>query len=209
MILLPSIIAWIDVVGAQLGRGAQEGAHGAVTFGGHIDQAARGARPADQRPGVERDPDGLHVVLIDLAQLVVRDLAEKGRPAAEAGHAGDGVAGRPARGLDARRHVAVELLGLILVDQLHGVLHQALGGQEGVVAGGDHIDDGVADGGDVVEVGHVRVLGAADGTGAGYRTRPRGANAGRRRLTVDFRRDSRPSWRLSTEKRDERQWPPT
>ena len=99
-----------------------------------------------------------HVVGEDFSQLVVGHLAEIGRLAAEAGDAGDGVARRTAGGFHARRHFGVERLRLRLVDQHHGALVEAVGGQEGVVGRGYYVDDGVADRGDVVEVWHYRAF---------------------------------------------------
>jgi hypothetical protein len=98
--------------------------------------------------------DGAHVMGEDVPQLVLGHLAQIGRPTAEAGDPGDGVAGRTARGLDAGRHLAVEFHAARFVDQHHGALVQGVGGEEVVGRRGDHVDDGVADGGDVVEFGH-------------------------------------------------------
>ena len=88
----------------------------------------------------------------DGAQLVVADLADEGRAAAEGGQAGDGVGRRAARTLDAGPHVPVQRIGSLGVHQGHGALGQPVAFQEPVVCMGQHVDDGVADS-DHVEAG--------------------------------------------------------
>ena len=96
---------------------------------------------------------------IDVAELVVRDLADEAGASAEHRDAGGGVAGGAAADLAARPHPAVEPGRLLGVDQAHRALVQALPGEEIVVGGGDHVDDGVADAQDVEAlVGHVDSL---------------------------------------------------
>jgi hypothetical protein len=90
----------------------------------------------------------------DAAQLVVRHLAEEGAAPAEARQPRHRVGRRAAGRLHAWSHLGVERLGLSLVHQGHGALGDAGRGQKGVVGRRDHVDDGVADGGDVVEVWH-------------------------------------------------------
>src|SRR5207247_2370316 len=82
--------------------------------------------------------------------------AARATPAALANacRAACGVAGRAAGGLQAGLHAPVKLSRPRLVDQHHRALDQGLRGQEGVVRRRDHVDDGVADGGDVVAGGH-------------------------------------------------------
>jgi hypothetical protein len=77
-----------------------------------------------------------------------------GRLAAEAGDARDRVAGRAAGGLQAGLHLGVERRRLGFIDQLHRALGQAIARDEGVFARCDHVDDGVEDSCDVVEVWH-------------------------------------------------------
>jgi hypothetical protein len=92
---------------------------------------------------------------IDLAELVVRHLADEAGAAAEHRDARRGVAGRAAADLAARAHLAVKPRRLLRVDQPHRALVEPLGGEEGVVGGGDDVDDGVADAEDVeASVGH-------------------------------------------------------
>src|SRR5436190_6718670 len=105
----------------------------------------------------------------DLAELVLGDLATEGPAAAETGHARDGVGRRSAGGFNAGGHARIDLAGAVLVDQLHAALEQLFGGQEGVVGRGDDVDDGVADGGDVVEGGHAGGLFGWSFRGAFYR----------------------------------------
>ncbi len=146
--------AGIDVVGGQFGRRAQVSAHGPLAVGRDVDQRPGGGRAAREERRVEIDADGAHVVGEHAAELIVGHLAEVNGAASKAGDAGDGVAGRSPGGLDARRHAAVEVARPRLVDQHHRTLGQGLGREESLVGGRDHIDDGVADGGDVVAGGH-------------------------------------------------------
>jgi hypothetical protein len=140
----------IHVVGGQLDPGAQIGAHGPLAVGCDVDQAASrrgtGGEPGRGKGGAQR----AQILSEHVAQPIGRDLADEGRPAAEAGDAGDGVAGRAARGLDPRRHRAVQRLGARLVDQHHRRLGHIVSCEEGVVRWGDHIDEGVADRRDVI-----------------------------------------------------------
>ncbi len=112
------------------------------------------------------DADGADVVGEHLAQLVVAGFADEGRAPAEAGDAGDAVGRRTARGLPALGHGLVEGVGPAVVDQGHAALGQILLGDEVVAGRRDHVDDGVADGGDVIKVRHGRRLpGAQRGGG--------------------------------------------
>ncbi len=76
------------------------------------------AGPLGGRRGAVVDADRADVVGEDVAELVVADPADEAGPAAERGDAGRGVAGRPARGLDRRSHVGVDLVRRVLVDEL-------------------------------------------------------------------------------------------
>ena len=139
----------VDVLRTQLHAGAEVGVHGALGVRRHQDQAARrrGAAMAGRR--LEMHAGGADVVAEDLAELVAVDLADVGPPAAQRRDAGHGVAGGTARHLDARTHAAVQLLGAGGVDQRHRPLLDPVGREKGVVGMGDHVDDGVADAGDV------------------------------------------------------------
>jgi hypothetical protein len=81
------------------------------------------------------------IVAEDLAQLIVGDLAEIGRTAAETGDAGGGVAGAAARGLEQFRALGV--------DQVHRPLDDGIVDEKGLVAAGDDIDNRIADAQDV------------------------------------------------------------
>ena len=113
-----------------------------------------------ERGSLEMDAAGMDVMGEDAAQHVIGHLADIGRAAAEAADAGDRIARRPARGLNARGHGGVEGGALLRIDQLHRAGRQALGRQKGGVAGGEDVDDGVADGADVIGwvLGHGRPL---------------------------------------------------
>ncbi len=107
--------------------------------------------------GVDQEVDALRldVMLVDLAQLVVGDLADERGLEAQRGKPRRGVAGRAAADLPARPHRVVKAHRLRLVDQPHRPLVKPLLGQEGVVGVGDDIDDRVADAEHVVAgLGH-------------------------------------------------------
>ena len=142
------------VIRIEQGRGAQRRAHGALAVGRHVDQAPSGRGPVAHHPAGEARANRLQVVDEDLAELVGADLADVDAGPAEADHAGHAVAGRPARALHRRTHARIELGGAGVVDQLHRALGQALVGEKVVGGLRDHVDQGVADGGDVVQRGH-------------------------------------------------------
>ena len=104
----------------------------------------------DARP--ELHADRQQVVAEHLAEVVVADLADVRRRAAEAGDAAHRVGGRAAAHLDRRPERLVQLDGPVGVDQVHPALHQAVLDEELVGGVGDHVDQGVADA-DHVEAG--------------------------------------------------------
>ncbi len=59
------------------------------------------------------------------------------------------------------------------VDRLAAALSQALGGQKGLGGGGDHIDEGVADGDDIVSGGHRGDNSASGESVSGFAARTR------------------------------------
>src|SRR6185436_3908156 len=61
----------------------------------------------------------------------------------------DGVPRRSARGFLAGTHVAVQPLSRLGVDEVHRALRQLVLVEERIVGLGDHVDDGVADRGDI------------------------------------------------------------
>src|SRR5690606_1552857 len=97
------------------------------------------------------------------------------------------VAGRTARGFNARRHGVIEGRALVLIDQLHRAGDQLVRVEEGGRARAQHVDDGVADGADVEASGGDGGLGHArpnSGPRAltpalGFSTPPKTAYAGR------------------------------
>ena len=58
-------------------RRAEEGVHRPLGIGGDEDQAARGGADVAARGDEEVDPLRFDVMLVDLAQLVVGDLADE------------------------------------------------------------------------------------------------------------------------------------
>ena len=134
---------------------AEEGVHRALAIGRHKDKAARGRRVAGTGRGVEIDADGADVMAEDLAQLVGRDLANEGALRAQRGHAGQRIGRGTARNLGRAAHGVVEFLRPIGVDQGHPALGKAQLLDQIVCAGSHHIDNGIADGEDVVTgLGH-------------------------------------------------------
>jgi hypothetical protein len=89
--------------------------------------------------------DGLQIVGEEAAGFVVLHLADEARLDAERRNARRRVGGRAAGHDDGRSHLAVELLGSRLVDELHGALVNVLLHQEGFIRMGEHVNDGVAE----------------------------------------------------------------
>ena len=140
-----------------------------------IRQRAVGIALSPRRSG-ELDAEAGNVVAEDLAQLVVGDLADEARAAAQRRDPRGGVRRRSAAGLHALRHPAVEPRGLVGVDQPHRTLVEIFRGEELVVGGGDHVDDRVADGEDVKAGfghGHLSML---ENYAAALAARPRPIN---------------------------------
>src|SRR5690606_8793524 len=94
--------------------------------------------------GVEGNPLGADVVGIDLSQMITGNLAEKGSLASKTGNTGRRVAGAASRSLDGRTHAGIEKFGALGIDQVHRPLDDAVFLQEGLVASGDDVHDGVA-----------------------------------------------------------------
>ena len=120
----------VDVVGRQMGAGAEKGVHRPLAVGRHVDEAAPGRRAIGGGRGGEADAGRAQVGDEGAAEGVVLDLADIGAADAERGDADDRV-GRRAAGddarLDARR---VERLGALLVDQRHRAFHHVLRQQD-------------------------------------------------------------------------------
>jgi hypothetical protein len=70
--------------------------------------------------------------------------AEIGGPAAERCDPGSGVAGRAPGNLHRRAHVAIKLLGSLLIDEPHHPLGQRMFGQERILDPREHIDNRIA-----------------------------------------------------------------
>ena len=88
---------------------------------------------------------GADVMAVEFADLVVLDLADKGRARAETGDADDGVGSRAARHFRGRAHVAVDRGCPRLVDQGHAALGHAVVGQKLLVGAHQHVEDRIAD----------------------------------------------------------------
>ena len=113
------------------------------------------------RTGVSKaTPSARMSWLKTLAEQIVRHLADEAAAPAERGDAGDGVRRRSAARLDPRPHPAVQPFGGVGIDEPHRSLGDPLGGDEGVVGAGDHVDDGIADRDDIEGRGaHAYLLG--------------------------------------------------
>jgi len=101
---------------------------------------------AVERWRVEPDPKGTHVMPEDFTKLVVGDLADECSPAPHGGDPGHGVRGRAPAHLAGIAHGRIETVRRIGIEQLHQALGQPVLDQEGVIAGRDDVDEGIADG---------------------------------------------------------------
>ena len=123
----------------------------------------------------------------DLAQLVIGNLADESAARTERGEARQSVRRRSAGNLARGAHGAVKLVRAVSVDQGHPAAHQAEALDQFILAGGHHINDGVADRDDVgSRLGHGKIplqecenaprlaAARAQGKGHGHRPRPRG-----------------------------------
>ena len=137
---------FVERFGRQELRGTEVGVHRALAIGADEDQATRRRRLALARGGGESDAAGADVVGEDLAQLVVRDLADEGAVGAQRGEARQRVRRRAARDFPRRAHRIVELTRTVGIDERHAAAHQAEFGDQLVGAGRHDIDDGIADG---------------------------------------------------------------
>jgi hypothetical protein len=142
----------VDVVGMQQRRHAEVGVHRPLGIGRHDDDAPARGHLLGGGAGAraERDADSAQVVTEHVAEVVVGDLADVRRLAAEAGDAGHRVGRRAATHLDRRPERLVQADGALGLDERHRTLDQFLRGEEVVIGLGDDVDEGVADADDVV-----------------------------------------------------------
>jgi hypothetical protein len=91
------------------------------------------------------DAQRAHVVIEDLAQLVVTNAPDVGSAAAQVGEPGNGVRHRAARHLGCRPHQFVDLVRALLVDQVHRAGHHAELLDDVVIDVRKHVNDGVTD----------------------------------------------------------------
>ena len=89
----------------------------------------------------------------DAAELIVRDDADKGGAGAHLPGNGGGIGDRPAAGLHRGRHDGVKAVGLAGVDQFHRTLDHLLLAEKGFIDFSQNIDDGIADGENVIAGG--------------------------------------------------------
>src|SRR3954454_2931100 len=92
----PGDLGRIDVGGRQILRRAEIGVHGALTVRRHQNVGAAGRGAVFRGGRVEGDPGGTDVVDIEIADLVVLDLADIGGTRPQAADPDDGVGGRAA-----------------------------------------------------------------------------------------------------------------
>ncbi len=81
----------------------------------------------------------------DIAQLVPGDLAEIGGLAAEIGHTRRRISGAAAGGFECRSHLPVQKLRALRIDEVHRALHDIVFFDEAFRAGGNDIDNRIAD----------------------------------------------------------------
>ena len=91
----------------------------------------------------------------DLAQLIVRDLADERASAPQRRRARERVRRGPAADLARGAHLIVQRARAVRVDQLHAALEQPFAREEVVGRGGHHVHDRVADRDDVETIGGV------------------------------------------------------
>ena len=140
----------IDGGSRQELRSAQKGVHRPLAIGRDKDQAACRRRVCRARGRIEAHTDGANVMREDFAKLVARHLPDKTAFATQRGHARNRVCRRPARNFLARPHAAVKLGSAGIVDQLHRTAREVFGNNEILARAGDHVDNGIADGGYVI-----------------------------------------------------------
>ena len=164
----------VDIGGRQVLRGAEIGVHGALAVRRHQDVGAAGGGAACGGLRLIGDAGGADVVAVEIADLVVLDLADIGGTRAEIGDADNGVGGRAAGHFRGRAHVAVDRRRARLVDQRHAALGHAVVGQKLLVGAHQHVEDRIADPEHVVFcLGHLPCPGC-DIAVRGYHVRPRG-----------------------------------
>ena len=141
---------FIERGGGQELACTKEGVHRPLAIGRHEDQHTACGRLAFARRSVEIDAGGAHVMAEDLAELVVGDLADEGALQAERGQPRQRVRRRTARKLARRGHRLVKFLGPRLVDQGHAAAIEIELLDQLLLARGNHVDHGIADGDHVV-----------------------------------------------------------
>ena len=134
----------------QILRGAEKRVHGALAVRRHQHIAAPGRRAAGRWRGSERYAGGADIVAERAAELIVLDLADKGRSPPRHDKPDNGIGRRAAGDLDRRAHGVIDRLGTRLVDQRHRAFVHALLEQKIFFGAGDHIDNRIADAENVV-----------------------------------------------------------
>ena len=139
----------LDVLGAELGRRAEVGVERPLRIGGHDDQAPARGRPVRCRARDEADAGRADVVGEHAAELIVADPADEGRRTAERRDTDHRVGGGTTGDLRGRAHRLVQELRPIGVDQGHRAFDEPVLGQEVVGLVAEHVDQRVAETGDV------------------------------------------------------------
>ena len=137
----------VEIGIGEFGRRAEVGVHRALAVRRHQDKAAAGWRFAPGLAIAENDADGADVVREHPGKLVVAHLAHEANLAAQRGDTGASVGRRAARGLDRRPHPLVKRRGFLGRGQAHGALVERELIQQRLLAGGDDVDERVADAG--------------------------------------------------------------
>ena len=104
------------------------------------------------------NPGGAEIGFEHVAEHVVGDLAHEGGAPSERGHAGGGIGGGATGNLlPGQRHLAIEILGPIGIDQVHDPFLHAFVFQKAGFNRGYDVDNRIADGQDVkAGLGHAR-----------------------------------------------------
>ncbi|MGY4328810.1 hypothetical protein ACVWWG_003227 [Bradyrhizobium sp. LB7.2] len=140
----------VDVGRRQILRRAEIGVHGALAVARDQDVGAAGGGAVFRGGRVEGDAGRADIVDVELADLVVLDLADIGGARPQAADADDGVGSRAARNFRRRSHVVVDGGGPRLVDQGHAALGHAVLAQKGFIGLDQHVEQRVADAENVI-----------------------------------------------------------
>jgi hypothetical protein len=139
-------LSFVDSFGRQIVGCAQQRVHGPLPVRRYQDQAATCRLLGIAGGSVELNARSVEVVAINLAELILRHLADEGGAGAEPGEPRQRIGRCTTGNLAPWPHPIVKLDCTIGVDQPHRSRRQILASQKIVVRIGDDVHDGIADG---------------------------------------------------------------